>query len=225
MGGKNPLTDAGNAFNREMSNASNSVNRELSNAGNATNEFVARSSGVKGFVNGGSNDPIGQASGGMRQGQINEQNVEGIRSTQKKLIDDYEKNAGQYKSGFLDIASKDARKNLAEQMLDNKRKTHAQGFINYGLRDLNNSLAQAETKSSLAQKEYDINKTIDDQIAEMRNSYVQSGIDYANLGQQQQLESYKQALENIQRQSAATRDLLTTGGQLAGTIAAQNKKT
>lgn len=221
MGGKNPISDAGNAINKFGSDTGNRLNRELSNAGNSINEYVEGRTGIKG--QGGSKDPLGDASKGNIPAQLNRQNVESIREQQRKLIEEYEKDAGKYKSGFLDVASKDARKQLAENMLQNKRKTYSQGIVRAGLLDLNNAMAQAETKSDLAQKEYDINKNIDDQIAEMKTSYTQSGLDYANLGQQQQINAYKDALERMQRQSAATRDLLTSGGQLAGTLAAQEK--
>lgn len=231
MGGKDPLkgikksvSQVSNGVNNTLSQTGNAINQGLGSAANSTNEFLARSTGVQGIKSGGSSSPLADASAGLVQGQVNEQNVASIRESQKRLIDDYAKSSGKYKTGFLDIAQKDARKQLAETMEVNKRKTRSQGFINYGARDLDNAMAQAETRSDLAQKEYDINKNIDDQIAEMRQSYTQSGLDYANLGQAQQIDAYKSALENMQRQSAATRDLLSSGGQLAGSIAAQDDK-
>lgn len=224
---RNPLQDIERGTKKAIGSVSNAVNQGLSSTGNSINRDLGKAIGVQGIkipnlgnVFGGGGASFDEEPKKIKPLTPSEQ----LRKRQNEIIEGFEKDKDKYKSGFLDIASKSARKQLAEDMLQNKRKSYSEGIFRAGLLDLANSTAKAETASTLAQKEYDINKSIDDQIAEMKQSYTQAGLDFANLKQGQQVEAFKGALERMQQQSAALRDILASGGELAGNIYANKDK-
>lgn len=198
MGGKNPVSDALNAVNRGLDDI------------------------TKGFGGGGGKGGLAQAADQKREKEGAQYRANQMRVKQKEALEQFKKEAPEIKKGLLDLQNRSVVRNLAEQMRKNKALAASRGLI--GMQNYYNAMDTQAAMSGLAQKEYDINKMINDELAGAETSFIQSGIDAGRIALGSQEDFYRNALADIERRTQATRDLMGSIGEFAGTAAANQKK-
>lgn len=135
---------------------------------------------------------------------------------QQRQAKEFEANAPKMGEDIYNRVAGNERKNLAKQMSGVRNNYSSRGLLYSGLRQGDELATQEQSGSRLASARAGINKDLNDQVQNMNDMAIKSGLDIQQQSQGIQDQVFNQALMNMQNSMSSNAALGGAVGQAAG---------